>query len=172
MADDSDSQMGTADNSELARGPDAESSGALTDIAAALVVVVAGLHLLHPGHGLLELFARLNGNPAVLVYDPRPVAFVLSGTALLVGLSLSRNAPNRRPYYLAGIVLTLTYVVGYFAWHFTGHGGFLPGREPLLHGLSPVENVVVHVTGDVWAAAAKATETALMVVLAVLYRRE
>ena len=139
---------------------------------AAIAVVVALLHLLDPSHGLLELFALLYTAPEALASDPRPAAFVLSATALLVGVSLSRNAPNRRPYYVAGIVLALTYIVGYLAWHLTGHGGFLPGREPLLHGVSPVQNVVRHLTGDAWAAASMASEVALVGVLAALLRRE
>ena len=141
-------------------------------VGAALAVLVALLHLLDPNRGLLELFALLYSSPSALVFDPRPAAFVLSATALLVGVSLSRNAPNRRPYYVAGIVLALTYVVGYLAWHLTGHGGFLPGREPLLHGVAPVQNVVGHLTSDAWAAASMASELALAAVLTVLFRRE
>ena len=141
-------------------------------LGAALATLVALLHLLDPNHGLLELFALLYANPQVLVFDPRPAAFVVSATALLIGVSLSRNAPDRRPYYVAGILLALTYVVGYLAWHLTGHGGFLPGREPLLHGLSPVENVVRHLTGDPWAAASMASELALIAALVALLRRE
>ena len=137
-----------------------------------LTVVVAGVHLLHPDHGIPGLAVALATRPSILVADPRPLAFVLSGTALLVGLSLSRNAPDRRPYYLAGAAVALTYVVGFFAWHFTGHGGFLPGREPLLHGLSPLENVIAHLTGDPWAAIAKGTELAMIAVLGVLYFRD
>lgn len=144
----------------------------LRHAGAALAVLVALLHLLDPNHGLLELFALLYTAPGALVFDPRPAAFVLSATALLVGVALSRNAPNRRPYYGAGIVLALTYVVGYLAWHLTGHGGFLPGREPLLHGVSPVQNVVRHLTGDLWAAASMASELVLAGVLAALLRRE
>lgn len=164
--------MDTTDGSNPIRGDGADSAVSLRYVGATLTAIVAGIHLLHPGHGLIGLFATLNANPAVLVFDPRPVAFVASGTALLVGLSLSRNALDRRPYYLAGILLAFTYVVGFFAWHFTGHGGFLPGREPFLHGLSPVENVVVHLTRDVWAALAKLTEVTLIVVLGVLYYRD
>ena len=141
-------------------------------LGAALATLVALLHLLDPNHGLLELFALLYANPQVLVFDPRPAAFVVSATALLIGVSLSRNAPDRRPYYVAGILLALTYVVGYLAWHLTGHGGFLPGREPLLHGLSPVENVVRHLTGHPWAAASMASELALIAALVALLRRE
>jgi hypothetical protein len=141
-------------------------------LGATLAILVAFLHLLDPNHGLLELFALLYESPQVLVFDPRPVAFVLSATALLIGVSLSRNAPDRQPYYVAGIGLALTYVVGYLAWHLTGHGGFLPGREPLLHGVSPLMNVVRHLTGDPWAAASMASELGLIGVLVALLRRE
>jgi hypothetical protein len=141
-------------------------------LGATLAILVAFLHLLDPNHGLLELFALLYESPRVLVFDPRPVAFVLSATALLIGVSLSRNAPDRQPYYVAGIGLALTYVVGYLAWHLTGHGGFLPGREPLLHGVSPLMNVVRHLTGDPWAAASMASELGLIGVLVALLRRE
>lgn len=163
--------MNTSDGSTASRSAN-DSDGptkALSYAGAGLAVLVALLHLLHPSHGLLELFAALNGDWRLLQFDPRPAAFVLSGVALLVGVSLSRNAPDRRPYYLAGMLLSALYVVGYFAWHFTGHGGFLPGREPLLHGLSPMENVVSHLTTDLWAAASKVAEIALFTVLAVLY---
>jgi len=134
-----------------------------------LTGIVAGIHLFHPGHGLFRFFALVSTDPALLVFDPRPLAFVLSGIALLVGLSLSRNAPSRRPYYVSGILLALLYFVGYFAWHFTGHGGFLPGRAPLFHGLTPTENVVAHLTGDAWAAISKLAELAMAGVLTVLY---
>jgi len=156
--------------SEALSGPDS-TTRRLSSVGAILVALVAGIHLFHPEHGMLELFAALNRNPSLLVFDPRPLAFVLSGTALFVGLSLSRNAPDRRPYYAAGVLLALTYFVGYFAWHFTGHGGFLPGREPLFHGLTPAENVVAHITGDAWAAASKLAEAAMIATLSLLYRR-
>lgn len=167
--------MSTDDSAAAARGrPETADTATrrLRYVGAGLAVLVALLHLLDPNHGLLELFALLYTSPEALVFDPRPAAFVLSATALLVGVSLSRNAPTRRPYYVAGIVLALTYVVGYLAWHLTGHGGFLPGREPLLHGVTPVQNVVRHLTGDPWAAASMATELGLVAVLTLLLRRE
>jgi len=89
-----------------------------------------------------------------------------------VGLALCRTATNRESYYVAGVVLAAVYVVGYFAWHVTGHGGFLPGREPLLHGVSPLENVIIHLTGDPCAMVAKGTELAMGAVLAALYLRD
>jgi hypothetical protein len=168
--------MTTSDTSTDASKPswstnDREPSRALSYAGAGLAILVALLHLFHPTHGMIELFDTVLTDWRLLRFDPRPAAFVASGTALLVGVALSRNAPSRRPYYLAGMLLCLVYFVGFFAWHFTGHGGFLPGREPLLHGLSPMENVVAHLTGDLWAAASKAAEAALFVVLGLLYVR-
>ena len=163
--------MSADESATAAHSPDNTTARRLRYAGAALAVLVALLHLLDPNHGLLELFALLYTSPGALAFDPRPAAFVASATALLVGVSLSRNAPSRRPYYVAGIALALTYVVGYLAWHLTGHGGFLPGREPLLHGISPVQNVVRHLTGDAWAAASMAAELALASVLTALLRR-
>jgi hypothetical protein len=145
---------------------------ALSYLGAVLTGVVAGIHLLHPGHGIARLLTLLVADPSLLVFDPRPLVFVVSGVGLFVGLALSRNAMNRDPYYAAGILLAAVYVVGYFVWHFTGHGGFLPGREPLLHGLSPFENVIVHLTEDPWAMIAKGTELAMIAVLGALYLRD
>ena len=168
--------MSADDSTATARdsldGASASTTRRLRYLGAAVATLVALLHLLHPTHGLLALFDLFYTSPQAIVYDPRPAAFVLSATAILVGVSLSRNAPNRRPYYVAGIALALTYAVGYLAWHLTGHGGFLPGREPLLHGVSPVENVIRHLAGDPWAAASMASELGLIAVLAALLRRE
>lgn len=144
----------------------------LAYLGALLTSIVAGIHLIHPSHGIPRLLIIVSADPTLLVFDPRPLAFVVSGFGLLVGLAASRSAQNRDPYYVAGILLAIVYVVGYFAWHFTGHGGFLPGREPLLHGLSPLENVIAHLTGDPWAAIAKGTELAMIAVLGVLYFRD
>ena len=162
--------METTDSSTTEQRVDA---GALLRVAGAvLTALVAAVHLFHPAHGVLKLFALVAASPVALVYDPRPLAFVLSGATLIVGLSLSRNAPDRRPYYVAGIVVAAAYFLGYFAWHFTGHGGFLPGRRPLLHGLTPTENVLRHLTNDAWAAASKVAELAMIGVLGALLRRE
>lgn len=145
-------------------------SGRLARSGAVLVAVVAVLHLVHPDHGLAELSLVLLTRPEGLLADPRPLAFVVSGTALLVGLSLSRNAPDRRPYYAAGALVAVGSLLAFFLWHFSGHGGVLPGREPLYHGLSPVENLLAHLV-DPWAAATVAAELATTVVLCVLVWR-
>ena len=66
----------------------------------------------------------------------------------------------------------LAYIVGYFAWHLSGHGGFLPSREPLYHGMTPLEALVSHLSYDFRALISKLTELTLLAILIVLYRRE
>ncbi|GAA0664214.1 hypothetical protein GCM10009020_06330 [Natronoarchaeum mannanilyticum] len=142
-------------------------------VGAALAYLVAGIHLFHPQYGFSRLVRLLaTGNLSLLGYDPRPLAFVLSGFAILLGIKLVLLDFGRNPVYALGMLLVTTYFVGYFAWHLTGHGGFLPGRKPLYHGLHPVTAVLSHLANYPLAAAAKFAEAALFVVLAVLYRRE
>lgn len=111
-------------------------------------------------------------NSSLLVGDPRPVLFVLSGLALLVGVKLVLWGLPRKPIYALGMGLMLAYVVGYFAWHLTGHGGFLPGRTAHHHGGGPLAAVVSHLRAYPIASASKFVELGLLAVLAVLYRRE
>ena len=141
-------------------------------LAAGLAIVVAALHLFHPRIGMGRLALMISLDPGLLWGDPRPLAFVLSAIILLLGVLLGAVGYPRKRLYLGGMALMATYVVGYFAWHATGHGGFLPGREPLFHDLGPLELVVSHMIGDLWAATAKFTELALLITLLVLYRRE
>lgn len=140
-------------------------------MAAALAYIVAALHLFHPEFGFAQLVVRLSVDPELLVADPRPAAFVLSGTAVIIGVTVALFGFPKRVLYALGILLMVTYITGYFAWHLTGHGGFLPGREPLYHGFQPHEAVITHLTGDLWAATAIIAETVLLGVLAVLYHR-
>lgn len=139
--------------------------------AAGLAYIVAILHLFHPKLGLPRLIAYVSiGQPFL---DPRPAAFVLSGGVIMLAVILVALGAPRKPIYLLGMLLMLTYLVGYFAWHYTGHGGFLPGREAYGHGeLGPLENVVVHLADDWWARASKLAETILFGILALLYYRE
>ena len=57
----------------------------------------------------------------LLPRDARWPAFVVSGLAVLAGLALARQATDRRPYYAAGVVAMVSYVVAYFGWHLGGH---------------------------------------------------
>ena len=140
-------------------------------VAAGLAYIVALLHLFHPKLGFPRLIAYISiGQPFL---DPRPAAFVLSAGAIILGVKLVWFGAPQKPIYLLGMLLMLTYIFGYFAWHYTGHGGFLPGREAYGHGeLSPVENVVAHLADDAWARASNLAEGALLLILALLYYRE
>lgn len=111
-------------------------------------------------------------DPALLINHPRPLAFVLSAIAIVSGMSLVLFGFLEKPIYALGLLLMVTYIIGYFAWHLTGHGGFLPGREPHYHGVAPHEAVVNHLQGDSWALVAVVTETLLAIILALLYWRE
>lgn len=138
-----------------------------------LALTVAVIHLFHPQRGLFRLVLLVgSGNTSLLVTDPRPVAFVLSAIAILLGIQLVVADVARKRVYLLGMVLVATYFVGYFAWHLSGHGGFLPGREPLYHGLHPLEAVVSHLANSPLAALAKLAEATLFIVLSARYRRE
>lgn len=139
---------------------------------AALAFMVGVLHLFHPKLGFPRLVLLLSADPALLLSDPRPIAFVLSGFAILAGVGVVGVGIPPRLLYVLGAALMLTYITGYFAWHLSGHGGFLPGREPLYHGMTPLQAVVSHLSGDLWAAAAIVTEVLLVGVLVILYRRE
>lgn len=142
-------------------------------LGASLAFVVAAIHLYHPRRGFPRLVTlAATGNLGLLRTDPRPVLFVLSGLGIVLGILLVLWEYPRRPIYLAGMVLVLAYLIGYFAWHLTGHGGFLPMRKPVYHGLSPVEAVVSHLREDPIARLSKITELLLLVVLVSLYRRE
>ena len=141
-------------------------------VAAALTFLVAALHLFHPSHGLERLVLLLLIDPGLLLADPRPALFVLSGVGLVVAVPAVLMGVPQRPLYMFGIILMTTYIVGYFMWHLTGHGGFLPGREPLYHGLQPHEAVIRHMIGDLWAVAAVFSEALLAGTLVALYRRK
>ncbi|WP_306059359.1 hypothetical protein [Natronococcus wangiae] len=157
------------ERSTAAAGP---SDQQLRYAAGVVALLVAGLHLFHPQYGLERLVILLSTDPALLVSHPRPIAFVLSAVAIVVGIYLILFGVLVRPIYALGMILVLTYLVGYFAWHLTGHGGFLPGRMPNYHGQGPYETVIAHLRGDLWARAAILLESVLLVLLVVLYRQE
>lgn len=157
-------------NLETAKQTAVDNAGVL---AAALAYVVAGIHLTHPKLGMPRLVLLLTTDSAwLLASHPRPVAFVLSGLAIIAGVTLAIFGYRRRLLYLLGIALMLVYVVGYLAWHFSGHGGFLPGREPLYHGMTPLEALIAHLTTSPRAVVSKTAEVALLGVLTFLYRRD
>lgn len=140
-------------------------------IGAVLAYLVAGIHLFHPQYGVPRLVALFRTDSlSLLTHDPRPVVFVLSALGILLGITLTIANVARKRIYALGMALVATYFVGYFAWHLTGHGGFLPGRQSLYHGLHPIEAVISHLVNNPIAAFSKLAEAVLFVVLAVLYR--
>ncbi len=143
-------------------------------IAAGLAYLVAALHLFHPKRGFprLALILTLDQPLDHILYDPRPAAFVLSGLAIIIGVKLVLLGFSRKPIYALGMALIATYFVGYFVWHLTGHGGILPGREPLYHGLHPVASVISHLQEYPIARASKIAEAMLFAILAFLYYNE
>jgi hypothetical protein len=142
-------------------------------VGAALAYLVAGVHLFHPQYGVPRLVALFTTESlSLLTHDPRPVVFVLSALGILLGVTLTIANVARKRIYALGMALMTTYFIGYFAWHLTGHGGFLPGRQPLYHGLHPIEAVISHLINNPLAAFSKLTEAVLFVVLAVLYRED
>lgn len=147
-------------------------TGHLRIAAGTVALLVAGLHLFHPQHGLDRLVFVLAADPGLVLTHPRPAAFVLSAAAIVAGVYLVVFDAFRREIYLLGIVLMATYIAGYAVWHLFGHGGFLPGRPAHYHGLAPHEVVVSHLRGDAWARTAKLAEATLLALLVVLYSRE
>lgn len=137
-----------------------------------LAFVVAAVHLTHPDRGLPRLLLLVRTDNLVLLSsDPRPLLFVLSGLAIVGVLALVPFGLPPKPIYVLGMALVATYLVGYFGWHLTGHGGFLPGRFPHYHGLSPIEAVLTHLQDNPIARVSKFAEALLLVILAILYRR-
>jgi len=144
----------------------------LRTVGAGLAFLVAVVHLFHPDHGFLRFVRILTIDVGLFLTDPRPVAFTLSGLAIVAGVNLVVLDYPRRPLYALGAGLMGVYVVGYLGWHTSGHGGFLPNREPLYHGLAPHEALIGHLTADPWAATALAAEVLLIAVLGLLLSRD
>lgn len=147
----------------------ADSVRRLRVAAGVLAVCVAGIHLLHPRLGGPRLLTHLQFGT---LFDPRPLAFTVSAFLILFGVLLVYNRVFVRAVYVGGIALMLTYILGYVAWHtMLDHGGFWPYIEAHgHHDQGTIEIVWIHLVDDTTAAASKLLESALLVVLAVLYR--
>lgn len=139
-------------------------------IAGGLAFAVAGIHLLHPSLGIqpLTVYLRIGS-----LNDPRPLAFVVSALVICIGIYAVMLGIPRKPIYLLGMFLTLTYIFGYIAWHtILEHGGFWPQVVGFTGASSPIDEVISHLRHDMIDLASKLLELALLVVLAVLYYRE
>lgn len=139
-------------------------------VAGSLAFAVAGLHLLHPSLGVRPLTVYLRVGS---LNDPRPLAFVLSALLIITGVFAVMLGVPRKPIYLLGMLLMLTYIFGYIAWHtILEHGGFWPRVTGFSGARSPIAEVLHHLRHDMIDLAAKSLELALLVVLAILYHRE
>lgn len=141
-------------------------------LTAALAVVVAWLHLFHPQHGVFRLIEHAQ---AGVLVDPRPLAFTLAGLAIFAGVFLAyAGVVAKKPLYLLGMALMITFMIGYASWHTVlDHGGFWPHIEAHgHHDQHVVETIVVHLLADTTALLSKLAELAVLVLLIVLYRRE
>lgn len=140
-------------------------------VAAVLAAVVAAIHVLHPSQGgvALLVFARVG-----YLGDPRPLLFTLGGFALVFGIVAGAQGLPRRPLYLGGIAVTLSFLLGFLLWHTAlDHGGFWPYLEANEH---PDRNALLvavdHLRRDGLLLASKLAEIGLLAALVVLYRTD
>lgn len=136
-------------------------------LAGVLAVIVAGLHL-YWGIPRFLLYASIGAMP-----DPRPLAFVVSGHAILIAVTLvAAGVVGVRRLYLPGIALMAIHIVGYAAWHTVlSHGvsgtGHTHDRGAVLGQL---HIVLEHLVNSPLPLASKTAELILLVLLAVLYQ--
>lgn len=140
--------------------------GRLRLLAGGLALFTAVVHLVHPSQGgaALVVYAQ-----AGYLGDPRPLAFTLGAFALISGVLLGYNGFAGRTLYLGGIAVTLSFLVGFVAWHtLLDHGAFWPHLEPNAHGGNPLVVAALHLRDDPLALVSKLAELALLGCLLVL----
>ncbi len=136
-------------------------------VGGVLALIVAGIHVFHPRLGYPRLVEHLL---AGTLFDPRPLVFTVSGLAIVVGVLLVFNGIVKRPIYLGGIVLMLTYLLGYVAWHTVlDHGGFWPHIEAHGHDTGLFQTMMNHLQADILDLVSKVSEFLLLILLVYLY---
>jgi hypothetical protein len=154
---------------------------ALRLLALQLVVLTAVIHL---SWGLPRVFVYLN--PAALelylttsaLPDPRPVLFVLSGVAIVVGvLATWRGYLSHSRAYKLGILMMGIYVVGWAVWHTTGHGQLFFGEAVSStgggeghHHAGVLHTIVDHIVTLPLEAASKSAEIGAAALFVLLLR--
>lgn len=150
--------------------PDSIPVAYLRIFAGVAALVVAGIHLLHPSQGGIALIVYANVG---YLGDPRPALFTLGGFALVFGVLLGYNGLDGPRVYLGGILVVLSFLLGYVLWHTVGdHGGFWPYIHPHGHDGNPVVVVARHLIDDPIALVSKVLEIVLVVTLLFLRRAE
>lgn len=132
----------------------------------ALAIAVAVTHL-YWGIPRFVAYASVG-----VMADPRPLAFVLSGHAIVGAVTLvAVRAIDARRTYLPGIVLMLVHLGAYVAWHtILSHGG-AGSPDSHSHGSTLADGlhvVVEHLLNSPLALAAKSAEFGLLVLLGAL----
>jgi len=126
-----------------------------------LALVVAGVHLWW-GLPRFALYATVG-----TMADPRPLAFVLSGHVIAIGITLAAvDVVERRHLYLPGIGLMLVHLGGYVAWHTVlAHGLGVGTPHEHLTLLTALPIVLEDLLRSPLALAAKAAEATVVVLL-------
>lgn len=133
-------------------------------VASQLVFVVG---LIHVGVGVGEWleYGRFGiFVPPELLWAP----LLLSGLAVLAGMVVAHRSERRRPFYLAGALVMVAYVVAYFGWHLGGHRSLLVVGTPSPHDLS-LQFVIDHYFAGLLETVSLTLELIAAVLLAVLY---
>lgn len=136
----------------------------------ALAIVVAGVHL-YWGIPRFVAYASIGEMP-----DPRPLAFVLSGHAIMIAITLvAVGRLDTERTYLPGIGFMAIHVIGYAAWHTVLAHGVSEAATDHTHSPVNLGNIVVvtieHAVNSPLALLAKSTELAVIGLLTVLYLR-
>ncbi len=138
-------------------------------MAGAVAVLIVAIHLFHPRYGALRLmeFLRIG-----ILLNPLPVLFTLASLLMVFGIVLASQQTLLREVYLLGIVLMVSFILGYAAWHTVlDHGAFWPYIEGHAHHeKGPIRLLIAHALDDTLGMISKILETVLAIVLAVLYK--
>lgn len=147
-------------------------------LAGGIALGVAGIHLYWG-------IPRFTAQVAIGSYtDPRPLAFVLSGHAIVLSITLVLlDVIDTRRLYLPGIILMCVHIVGYAAWHTVlSHGGVVdPAGTGHSHTHGPAGHVLSgllwnlaivleHVLNSPLALVSKVLELAEFLLLGYLYK--
>lgn len=134
-----------------------------------VAVMVALIHLLHPRLGAIRLIQQIQVG---VLADPRPLLFTVSAFAIVVGVILVRFRVRVSTIYVLGVLLVVTYLGGYVAWHTVlDHGAFWPHIHGHAHtDVGFLEGLLLHVNEATIGIVAKCYEIILLILLSFLLR--